>query len=236
MWTNSGWRSDDGGWYKNASSVLPGPPTFVGRNASGILGFSGANPTYTSTLDLTGSSAVATRYVVVMFYVSDNVIVSNADFGGLGNAFFTAIGDDTLNNRNFYAAGQVVPTGSSVVLTITVNNTIFSQSIVTWTATSTDFVSLTPVTNFSSGASPPVQTTVPVLTNGSVLSLSYVNGGTLSGPSFTTPNDPGMASDISNGFAFGGSANSSAAFASARVNVTATGSGTGIGTALAAFR
>lgn len=217
-----------------ASAPVVGPPTFTAQTTSALIDLSGSSPTYSATLDI--GAAFAGRYVCAIFYATTNANMSAADFAGTPATVFATIGDDAGTSSKWRIACGTVNTGTTVVLNITTDDVIFGSKVAVYTANIADLVSATPVTGFASNGALPVTATANVAAGGAVLALSTVYGGTLIGPSFTSPNNPGVTADFTGAFQLVGSKSNSSAFTPASVSVTSGGTPGAMLVGLAAFR
>lgn len=213
------------------AGTLPGPPAFTYQAE--------ANATTTSSSIAFGPATVSgaspTRLVCSTFWVfnAGGATLSAPTFNAVSATLYFLGGDGTGQNYQQYLGCAVVPTGTSITLTVQTSGSTFGAVGSFYIADSSKFVSLTPVINYGYSATSPFTVTVPTLAGGAVLAIINLEAG--SAGSFTTPSSFTVTTDATFGSTtVFGSSNNVGAFSPASVSASfPTGPGS---LGLAAFR
>ena len=226
-----------------AASAPVGPPTFT-FESSEVASNSFPSFDVSFSMPFNVASPFSTRFaaVSVQIYNANGGTLSSVEFNG-SNVSFVKTGHNVSQGTEQLFAWGVVPTGTSLTVDVIYTGQQISCCVTgmfMWSADSTQFQSLTPVTSFADAISDPSVTgTVNVLNGGAVLAFQSEFGGTSNSFSFTSPNTPPVVQDLNANNAMVGHANNiSPAQSPASVTVQWSGSVSGVAVdlSLAAWR
>jgi hypothetical protein len=211
-----------------------GPPVFTFTD---IEGSSTSGNTATVTLAIGTASSNRRVYVLAMDSsagVSPQAATGASFNGGtIAADVFQVIGTTPTDQLDAYLISAVIPTGTTVTVTLTYASTIFSSPhLGAYTVDTTTLGNINPVTSAQSvstaGLTNPATANtfgIPVATSGSAILSGFVGFGINNGSQSFTSSDAGIANDGMFASTMVGHANNVPVSASSRVNTGWTGTG-----------